>query len=68
MLWERLLSQFFGFSLSSFHQCSMPIFIYMLLVTRGQLGGDREPSKKNAVSEIGKNWTQKHFHLKKKSF
>ena len=38
----------------SFHQCSMLIFICMLLLQEGQTGATCEPSKSNDLSESGK--------------
>ena len=62
------LGQFFllvlRFSLvGKFHQCSMLISIYMLLLKEGQMGKARKPSKSKALSEIGEHWTANHFHF-----
>jgi len=44
--WDRFLSSYFGFSLSvSFYQRSTLIFIHTLLLP-GQMGEDKDPSKK----------------------
>jgi len=48
-------SKYFGFPMSvSFHQCSLLVFIYTLLLSEGQTGEAWEPSKKLNSSEIGK--------------
>jgi hypothetical protein len=54
----------FCFSLSlSFHQCSILIFNYTLLVPEGEKDKGWEPSKKETLSsEIGKHWIEDHFH------
>ena len=38
---------------STFHHCSVPIFIYMLLLTETQMGQAWEPFKSGDISEIG---------------
>jgi hypothetical protein len=59
----RFLSQHFCFPLSvSFHQCSIPIFIYMFL-PEGQTGEAWAPSKSSVVPEIGERWAYKHLRL-----
>ena len=45
--WDRFLSKYFWFHLSvSFHQCSILVFIYMLLLADRQVGEAWEPSEK----------------------
>ena len=59
--WDRFFSKYFGFPLSvSFHQYSILIFIYMLLLSEGQMV---KPGnlQSNALSEIGEHWIRKHF-------
>ena len=49
-----------GFALSvSFQQCSIPIFIHMLLLSEGQTGAAWEPSKIKALSDIWNHWLEK---------
>jgi hypothetical protein len=43
--WDRFFSEYSGFPVS-FHQCSIIIFIYMLLLPQRRIGGAREFSKK----------------------
>jgi hypothetical protein len=44
--WDRFFFEYFRFLLSvSFHQCSIFIFIYLLLLPKGQTGAAWEPSK-----------------------
>jgi hypothetical protein len=51
---------YFGFPLSaSFHQCSMLIFIYMLLLHEGRLGEVWEPLNSNDISKIVEHWIEK---------
>jgi hypothetical protein len=57
---DRFFSDFFRLPLSvSFHQCSILVFIYMLLLSERQTSELWEPSKNNAVSEIGELWVGK---------
>jgi hypothetical protein len=45
--WDRIFSEYVRFALSiTFHQCSTLIFIYMLLLSKGQTGEAWKPSKK----------------------
>ena len=41
-----------------FHQCTMLMFISILLVLEGQAGAAWEPLKSNVLSDIEENWTQ----------
>jgi hypothetical protein len=41
---------------TSVHQCTILIFVYMLVLLEGQMSEDWEPSQSNAVSEIGERW------------
>jgi hypothetical protein len=56
------LSQYFTFPLSvSFHQCSIFILIYMLLLLKKQTGEAKPVKlpKSSALSVIGKHWIVK---------
>jgi hypothetical protein len=58
------LSEFFGFPLSvPFRQCSILIFIHMLLLPEGQTGGIWEPSESNTVLETGGHCIERYFHF-----
>jgi hypothetical protein len=48
-----------------YHSTTAPysFFIYMLLLTEGQLGKAWERPKSYALSEIGENWDRKYFHF-----
>jgi hypothetical protein len=60
----RFLSEYLGFSLSvSCQQCSIQIFIYMLLLSEGQNTEAGNLPKSNAVSEIRVKFKAKYFHL-----
>jgi hypothetical protein len=60
--WYRFLSAYFDFALPiPSLQCSMVIFIYILLLSEGQTGEAWEPT---VLSEIGEQWTEeKYVHL-----
>lgn len=59
MHWLRLLPAYFVFLLLvSFRQCSMLIFIYMLLLLEGQTGEVWKPAEENDVSESGRTGQQ----------
>jgi hypothetical protein len=53
------LIEYFGFPRSLFHQCSILIFIYMLLLPKGQTGEAWQPSKSIADSGIREHWVEK---------
>ena len=54
ILGQGFFSQYFGFLLSiSFHQCSIPIFIFILLFSEGQAGEALEPSNKALLFQAG---------------
>jgi hypothetical protein len=44
-----------GFPSVSYHQCSILVFSYTLLLPEGQMAATWEPSKENAPSEIGEH-------------
>jgi hypothetical protein len=45
--WDKFFSEYLGFLLSiSFHQCFIPISIYVLILPEGKTGKAWEPSKK----------------------
>ena len=56
------LIEYFGFPLPVFHHCSILIFIYMLLLPKGQTGGAWALSKGIALSGIREHWVEELFH------
>jgi hypothetical protein len=59
---DRLFSQYFCFPLSvSFHQCSMLIFIYMLLFQMGKREKPENLPKSNVLHETGEHWIEIAF-------
>jgi hypothetical protein len=61
---NRLLSKYVGFLVAVlFHQCSILIFIYMLLLPEGQMGEIWEPDKNVTVPEIGEHWVGKYLYF-----
>jgi hypothetical protein len=61
---DRVFFEYFSFPLPiSFHQCSVLIFIYMLLLPEGQTGEAWEPfEKQSSFSEIGEHWIEKNLY------
>jgi len=60
--WARFLSEHLCFPPSlSFHQCSIFIFIYILLLLEGQSLVTFQ--KRNALSEIEMHYIEKCFHI-----
>jgi len=63
---EQFFPEYFGFPPSiSFHQRSIPTFIYTMLLPEGQTGEAWEPSKMHHFSEIGDHWTEQNCHCLK---
>ena len=55
----QVFSEYLGLLLpASSHQCSIPIFIYILLLLEGQTVETWEPSKSSAVEDVGKHWIE----------
>ena len=65
--WHRygFLSQYFGYPMSvSQYQCSVLIFILILLLSEGQAGEGWEPSDKAQLFGIsGQHWTEHCFNF-----
>jgi len=66
---DRLLSEYSGLPLSlSSHQCSIPTFIYTLLLQEGQMGEAWEPSKKQSSFGNRGALEEEHHHLKEQNW
>ena len=62
--WYRIISQYFGLPCSvSQHQCSILIFILVLLLSEGQAGEGWKPSKKCSLGLSGQHWREQCFNF-----
>ena len=61
--WEKISSDYFGFALPVlFHQCSIFTFMYMVLLSGGQVIEACEPSKKRCISQSRERWIESCCH------
>ena len=61
--WYKISSDYFGFALSVlFHQCSIFIFMCMVLLAGGQMIEACEPSKNRCISQIRERWIESYCH------
>jgi hypothetical protein len=58
----QVFSECFGFVLSIFHQCSILIVFFRLLLPR-QTSEGWESSKSSALSGVWEHWIEKGFHF-----